>query len=142
MRQRSLFAVLVMMFLLFTISAGVLAQDIDIDSMSNEQLGDLLMLILQRLEQGEKSAETPDAPELTGTPAPAVDLLNIAEAVKYRIYQNKKLIIEQIPGYYFIQINTDEDEPKSPSDGGPKTPKENFYPTQTPGWEHDGIPEG
>ena len=84
------------------------AQDIDIDNMDNEQLLILLQQIMDKLEQQE-TAEVTEVPTAeTAVPEAAEPVI---ELKKFRIYENKKLIIGRMPDSYFIQ-------PSSGDDGG------------------------
>ena len=116
-----LFAVLAMM----TVSIlSVSAQDIDVDSMDNEQLTVLLMQILGKLQQDETPAagtdpEIAETPTSTPEPVPAADPEAIVEIFQIAIYDNKKLIIEALPSYMFIQP-TEAPKPEKPAPNGGK----------------------
>ena len=101
--------------LLFTITVVLMiiyvpisAQEIDVDSMNNEQLTTLLLQILNKLQQEEEpEAVTPETPA-------AADPEAIDEVVQITIYENKKLTVEALPGYMFIQPTKEpKPEPKS-----------------------------
>ena len=109
MRNKRIFLIFftVLVILAATI-VSVSAQDIDVDSMDNEQLTALLLQILGKLQQDETpAAETdPDiseTPASTAEPVPAADLEAIEEIIQITIYDDKKLIIEKLPEYMFIQ---------------------------------------
>ena len=110
-----LFMVLVM--LVFTIASVSAQEEINVDSMDNEQLTTLLLQILNKLQQEEDpAAETdpetvkPEIPaEATAVPAAATE--TIEEVFQITIYDNKKLIIEALPEYMFIQP-TKESKPE------------------------------
>lgn len=145
------------------------AQEIDVDSMDNEQLMNLVLQILQKLEQSEEDAEIPD-PISTPTPVPTeipepelsddrAELEALLTAImqklqleepdvvseKYAgvsvsagepevkaensIWENKKLIIEALPGYMFIQPTRPV---QSESETGPQ-PDNRTEPTPVPG---------
>ncbi len=108
----------------FTVSVlSVSAQDIDIDSMSNEQLMVLLQSIMQKLDQTEETDETDEltpapvsAPESTPQPelnedtlgpeSPAGTMMPVSEPKAepdISIWKNKKLTVEALPGYMFVQ---------------------------------------
>ena len=93
------------------------AQDIDIRNMDNEQLMVLLQAIMQKLEQEEISAAAPDeAPAAVPVPT-ATAMLPEPEIRTFQIYQNKKLILERLPDYYFVNPTAEpegEDKPDTP----------------------------
>ena len=96
-----LFSVLVMLF--FSI-ISVSAQEINVDNLDNEQLTTLLLQILDKLRQEEEpEAETQVTPAPTAAPVRAAESETIEEVIQITIYDNKKLIIEALPGYMFIQ---------------------------------------
>ena len=75
------------------------------------ELEALLAAIMQKLQQGEDpEAEKPETP--AGTMVPVSD---IEEEPENSIWENKKLIIEGLPSYMFIQPTR---EPKQDSNGG------------------------
>ncbi len=97
-----LFSVLVM--LSFSI-ISVSAQEINVDNLDNEQLTALLLQILGKLQQEEEpEAEPQMTPAPTATPVPAAEPETIEEVIRITIYDNKKLMIEALPGYMFIQL--------------------------------------
>ena len=106
-----LFVILVMTGVSF---ASASAQDIDIQNMDNAQLLELLQAIMQKLE-AEGVKETPDSPAGTAKTGEAP-----IELDKFQIYENKKLILERLPDWYFVQKNKDEgdDGDSNPSDPG------------------------
>ena len=115
-------------FILFTLTASVSAQDVDIDSMDREQLLQLIMLIQNKLTNADPAAEITPEPEgpmiPEATPTPELKI--------FSIYENKKLMIEALPGYMFVQPETGNDD--DGDDTGPtvtKTPA----PTCPPGCE-------
>ena len=87
----------------FTVSA----QDIDISTLSDEQLITLLQSITNRLQSGETEttveSEPEPAEEPVEKPAAASTEDPVTEEKKFRIYENKKLILERIPDDRFIQ---------------------------------------
>ena len=105
MRNRRFFLVLsavLAMFAFLFVSAS--AQDIDIEGMDNEQLTALLMQILTKLQQEEEpEAEISETPAPTAAPVRAAEPETIEEVIQITIYDNKKLIVEALPGYMFIQ---------------------------------------
>ena len=105
MRNRRFFLVLsavLAMFAFLFVSAS--AQDIDVEGMDNEQLTALLMQILTKLQQEEEpEAEISETPAPTAAPVRAADPEAIEEVIQITIYENKKLIVEALPGYMFIQ---------------------------------------
>lgn len=145
-----LFAVLVMVMESFTY---VSAQDVD--NMSNEQLTELLLQIMQRLDQSGEAAEMPEPtpePTSTATPVPTeipepelsddraeLDALltaimqklqqedeqkpapvSVPEEEANSIWEDKKLIIEALPGHMFIQptqpVKPERDTPNNNSE--------------------------
>ena len=142
------------------------AQEINVDSLDNEQLATLLLQIMQQLEQTGEAAETPE-PTPTPTPEPAkaalpelsddkAELEALLKAImqklqedqeetaataeasasetepepagdppSFTIYENKKLIIEKLPEYMFIQPT----EPPKPEKKKPDSPKDSSNPT-------------
>ena len=119
MKDKSVFLKLLLIFGLLMISAvSVCAQDIDISNMDNAELLQLLQVIMQKLEMPDNSAaETIDSEDSSGSAAamiPADD----HETMKFSIWKNKKLIVEALPGYMFVQ--QDQDEPEDEPDPGKK----------------------
>ena len=124
MRNKRIFLIV---FIALTMLAGVAAsvsgQNIDVDNMDNEQLTTLLMQILDKLQQEEEPAPETD-PEIQETPAPktapipAADPEAIEEVIQITIYKNKKLMVEALPGYMFIQPTR---EPKPEISGNEPT---------------------
>ena len=138
MHKRIIFTILTVMLFFSTVSA----QEINVDSMDNEQLATLLLQIMQKLDQKEEAVVSPEptaTPVPTNTPWPELnddraDLEALLTAVTQKlkqgeepetapetpsetrfpaydpedepensIWENKKLIIEALPGYMFIQ---------------------------------------
>ncbi len=107
--------------------ASVSAQDIDISNMDNTQLLQLLQAVMQKLETTEESeAETIGTEENTKpTEAmiPADDPEMIVEGVQITIYENKKLTVEKLPEYMFIQpTQPPKPEKSQPSKDKPSKP--------------------
>lgn len=86
------------------------AQDIDISNMDNSQLMVLLQAIQQKLEE-ETADESPEAAIVTTAPAIEAIPESVAEANGFRIYENKKLMVERIPDWYFIRNDSTEEPP-------------------------------
>ena len=106
MKKSSKFLIIFMFFALTLTFSVVSAQDVD--NMSNEELTTLLLQIMQKLQQEEDPAsetdpEVQETPAPTTAPVPAADPEAIEEVIQITIYENKKLIIEALPGYMFIQ---------------------------------------
>ena len=154
---------------------SVSAQDIDLDNMNDEQLMLLMQAISQKLQKNEESAEE-GSDTVTNEPSAAdqakdaedtdqktlqssdpsgvseKQVTRAIEAKKYRIYENKKLIIGRMPDSMFVPKRTGggggEEEPV-PED--PKTPEEEHscpgestygcY-TDRYGWTHCGCANG
>ena len=114
MRKR---AFLIMIAILALLSAAVYsssAQDIDILNMNNAQLMALLQAIMQKLEE-ETEENSPEALNVTTVPAIEDTPEPVDEANSFRIYGNKKLVVEQIPDWYFIRDEPTEKSPESPA---------------------------
>ena len=97
MNKKSRFLILFAVWAMLSfIIANVSAQEINVDSMDNEELTALIMQILNKLQQEEdpeaKITETPDA---AGSET-------VEEDIQIMIYENKKLTVEALPGYMFI----------------------------------------
>lgn len=130
MKKNDLILLIFALITVFMLSAGsASAQDIDVDSMDNEQLTALLMQILNKLEQEE-------APETSaGAPAvPAAEPETVEEVIQITIYENKKLTVEALPGYMFIR-------PTKPARPEPEPEPEVTQPTGEKQPEPDNTPE-
>ena len=115
---------MVLVVLVFTIASVSAQEDIDVDSMDNEQLTTLLLQILNKLQQEEAPAVETDPESVKpaseeATAVPAADPETIEEIFQITIYDNKKLIVEALPEYMFIQ------KPVGGSDGSSE-PGESF----------------
>ena len=109
------------------------------------ELEALLTAVMQRLQQYQGSTETGTPEE---TPVPANDT---AEAGVNSIWDNKKLLIEALPSYMFIQptreparerdgSNTGGSNNGSNNNGDPEVPS--IIPTKTEIEEYEGTPCG
>ena len=79
------------------------------------ELEALLTAIMQKLDQKEGTETAPEKP--AGTMVPAVDM---AEKDENSIWDDKKLIIEGLPEYMFIQpTEAPKPEKPAPKDGNP-----------------------
>ncbi len=97
------------------------AQEIDVDSMDNEQLTALLLQIMDKLQQQDgPEKEVQETPEPAVTEVPSAEPERIEEVIQITVYENKKLIVESLPAYMFIQP-TQPPEPDSPSKAGGST---------------------
>ena len=123
MKKINLFLILLVISVL-SISFGgtAAAQDVDVSTMSNEELMVLLQSIMQKLEQ-ESAAETEDKDaEIveTSLPIPAIETpeatVSEEKAETFSIYENKKLVIGRMPDSWFIRI--DPDGNNNGEDGG------------------------
>ncbi len=125
MKRINLSLISFMILVLLMLSAGsAFSQDIDISAMDHEQLLRLLKQIMEKLENEDAPvSETPETPfpimtpPADNTPGPG------PEARIFRIYENKKLILERMPDYYFTQVrpnDEDDDNTTGPSDPGRK----------------------
>ena len=92
----------------------VFAQEADISNMTNEQLLLLLQSIMQKLEQDETSSETVETASSgpAGGPLAVNDTETAPTFRLFRIYENKKLIIEALPDYMFVQPEKETEEPE------------------------------
>ena len=141
MKDKSVFLKLLLIFGLLMISAvSVCAQDVDISDMDNAQLLQLLQAIMQKLEAADGSAaETIDS-EVSSEPAAAMIPAYDREVRKFSIWENKKLMVEALPGYMFVQQN--QDEPENEPDPGkqqkPPNPPEHYE--NEPGTDEYGSP--
>lgn len=130
--------ILVLLMVLMAIAFSILtvsAQDVDVENMDNEQLTALLLQILEILQQEEDPAVEAVSPE---TSAKAVgDSETIEEVIQITIYDNKKLTVEALPAYMFIQP-TKEPKPESEEDepSGNKQPKPDNTPEPKKTPEH------
>ena len=126
MKKRSIFLFIILILAVLIGFIGTAsAQNIDVDDMDNEQLMLLLQSIMQKLESDE--APDTDARNTEGTETTVnADtssedekeiLTEGAGPRKFKIYENKKLIIGHMPDSYFVHPNTDEDE--IDDNGGP-----------------------
>ena len=98
MKNIKSFMLLFLMAVMLVFSVGtVLAQDVDLDSMDDAQLEELLKSIMQKLDTGDQAEETPE-PELPEIPTPEPT----AEAVRFEIYEIKKLTRSRLPDQLFV----------------------------------------
>ena len=129
MNKRTFYLICILAFTVFMSSvASVFGQEIDVNSMDNEQLTAVLLEVLSKLQQQDDTATETDQemmdPVTTAVPstlAPVVDPGPIEEIIQIKIYENKKLIIEALPGYLFIQPTKEsritEQDPQDPDTG-------------------------
>ena len=169
MRNKNLFLILFLAVLMLMASmVSVSAQNVD--NMSNEELTTLLLQIMQKLEQSDEEAKTPEptptptpAPELsddkaelearltaimqklqqeenagTATQKPAGTMVPVNDEPENEIWENKKLIIEGLPSYMFIQPT----QPVKPEPDGGGNPGGTPEPTPSGrDWDDDnGVP--
>ena len=117
MKKRQLLLVLTAAaVLIFTVCAAVSAQDTDVENMDNEQLMLLLDQIMKRLNSGNEGAGIEQTPQ-PGTRAPTPEPTPTEELPVIRIYENKKLIVGQMPEAYFYRppVSNDGGEDESPT---------------------------
>ena len=107
---------------------SVSAQEIDVNSMDNEQLTALLLQIMDKLQQQETPAADPSpeagSQETTVPAATTVPVIETeSEMAGFSVYENKKLIVEALPSYMFIQptkpVRPEPEEGTQP-EGGPE----------------------
>lgn len=117
MKQKSFLLILFTVLILFGIFVGTAAaQNVDVSTMSNEELMVLLQSIMQKLEQdtetetGEKGSETSELPASAKDAAGSTKQVTKQETKKYSVYKNKKLVIGRMPESWFIR--------KKPGGGG------------------------
>ena len=118
MKYNKLFLALCMFLMMLILPVlCVSAQDVDLSNMDNAQLMMLLQAIMQKLEQGESDGEAV-------TPVPEIVLTPEAAGKIFSIYENKKLILERMPDWYFNRgPNTVEEEDDNPPDNPGKKKK-------------------
>lgn len=118
MKGKTTLLMLFVILAVFTFSfASVSAQDIDLSDMDNAQLIALLQAIMQQLE-AEEPAETAE-PFPVGTEVPVISVARFSDGKLFKIYENKKLIIERIPDDRFIQKNDGHDTDNKKDTGTP-----------------------
>ena len=123
MKKRIFILIIVFLSAAAVLSFGpVSAQDTDLDSMTDEQLMTLLRAITQKLEERQPSADTSEItePDPAGTQQAENDPETALKGKAFRIYDNKKLIIESLPSYMFIRPVENEEEPEEPVPGKKK----------------------
>ena len=107
MKNNRLILLILTIIAIFILSAGAAsAQDVDIENLDSEQLTTLLLQIMQKLEQAEEPEKEPETS--AGT---IVSESDSAGEPENSIWKNKKLVIEALPGYMFIQP-TEEAKPE------------------------------
>lgn len=113
--KKSCFTLLIVVLsaLVLLAAAPISAQEIDFDSMTNAELLLLLQSIMSKMEQGEPIPETvePASPEPTPGPLAENQTETEPEIRLFQVYENKKLIIEALPSYMFIQPTKEVNEP-------------------------------
>ena len=111
MRYSKPFMMLFMLLMtLMTFVVCVSAQDIDVDSMSNEQMLQLLHAILNKLETEETEGTAEPLPD--DAEIPVIGESRFSDRKLFMIYENKKLSIEAIPDYMFTQKSDETPEPE------------------------------
>ena len=127
-RKRFLF-ILFAVLILFGIFVGTAAaQNVDVSTMSNEELMVLLQSIMQKLEQDTAAETEGKESETAELPASAKDAAGSSkpaakqETKKYSVYKNKKLVIGRMPDSWFIrkpvQSEGDSQEDENDSNEG------------------------
>ena len=119
MKRTGLILISFVILALFTILVGTAAaqnRDIDVDSMSNEEILALLQAIMQKLENDietdseKKESETFETAVLAPAETDTGKELSNREPKKFSVYENKKLVVGRLPDYLFIR--------KQPGGGG------------------------
>ena len=164
MIKNSFLVIFAVVLAVFVFAFGsVSAQDVDLDSLSNEQLMMLLQSIMQKLEADtnaeptDQAAETESDASETKTaentiPGPTEMTKPAAEKKQFQIYENKKLIIGRMPDSMFVRKPTGdgggEEEPVPEDTETPEEehscPGESTYGCYTDryGWTHCGCANG
>ena len=99
------------------------AQDVDVDSMSNEELMVLLQSIMQKLEQEMatetegKDPETVISSVPTSSPAGTAEQEPDQETETFSVYTNKKLVYDSLPDYMFVRKPTGGSDGSQPDNG-------------------------
>ena len=104
--------------------ASVSAQDIDVDNLDNEELLALVQAIMQKLENegsAELTAEEPEQPAVTDFGEESGP-----DPVGFEIYKNKKIMVEALPAYMFIQKPSGKDKDDKGSEDKPRNYKDDF----------------
>ena len=113
MKKRNFVLIIAVVFLFVFSAASVSAQDIDVENMDNAELLALLQAIMQKLEtEGSPetvSEEPAEEPSVVPTEEPA--------QARFEIYENKKITVEALPAYMFIQKPTGGGKDKESSSG-------------------------
>lgn len=119
MKKTRLSLILLGVLVSFVILVGTsAAQDVDVDAMSNEELMVLLQSIMNKLEQnmaaeaGENDPAAADASAKSSGTVSSPAQETEPESESFAVYENKKLMIERLPDYFFIQ------KPNGRSSGG------------------------
>ena len=112
MKRKSFLLILFAVLILFGIFVGTAAaQNVDVSTMSNEELMVLLQSIMQKLEQDteteEKGSETAELPASAKDAAGSTKHVTKQETKKYSVYKNKKLVIGRMPESWFIRKKPD-----------------------------------
>lgn len=117
MKQKIFLLILSAFLIVFGIFVGTsAAQDIDISTMSNEELMVLLQSIMQKLEQDmeteteEKGSKTIEEHASAAAAVSSAKQVTKQETKKHSVYKNKKLVIGRMPDSWFIR--------KKPGDEG------------------------
>ena len=118
MNKKNIILICIAVMALLTVLTGsISAQDIDVSNMDNAQLLQLLQAIMQKLE--EEGAEETDEPLPAGTEVPIISVARFSDGKLFKIYENKKLIIERIPDDQFIQKTDNKENAGTPTPGVP-----------------------
>ena len=121
MRKKSALLILfIILFMLTVTFSSSSAQDIDLSNMDNAQLMALLQAIMEKLEDSGSGIQDPE--QLSAGSGQQTEEGGNQEAGerKFQIYENKKLILERMPDFMFIQNMPETEEPDK--DKGKPTP--------------------
>lgn len=105
MLKRSLIRLFFLLAAVLLFAGPVSAQKADVDSMTNEELLLLLQSVMQKLAQDDAASS-----ESAQTPSAELDPEKLPEIGTFQVYLNKKLVVEGLPSYMFIQPKAEEPE--------------------------------
>lgn len=127
MNIRNIIRMTIVLFSLLMLSIGsVFAQEVDLDSMSDEELMVLLTKIADRLGVEIIVLD----PSAEGTPEPYAEAVSeaTAEPETFKSWMNKKLVVGVLPAYLFIQPTQEIQDDSTPGKPGEKKDDEGSCP--------------